>query len=59
MPNNLQILVYIRAMKDEVDSRIATVMENDRITDSHNVLNGLRNQKRQLISLEKFIKGGN
>lgn len=58
MPNNISILAYIQCMKDEVETKIQTVIDNHRINDNPNVLNTLRLQKSQLINLEKFIKGG-
>jgi len=59
MANNLQILAYVQAMKDEVEVKIDIASNNDRINGATNVINTLKTYKQQLINLEKFIKGGN
>ena len=57
MPNNLQILSYIQAMKDHIIENIKRIESHEphgRTPNSHSHKAHLQD----LINLEKFIKGG-
>lgn len=54
MPNNLQILAYIQAMKDRINENIKIAAEYNSSRPSVHLA-----YLRDINNLEKFIKGGN